>query len=257
MSYLQDFYNSYLYGFKQVNEIVADIDSKNNSDPERIKKRIKQLGYTSFGTEKHGLLGYPVINVAAMPTNFNVEDNGKVSCNWINYYISGQSYIRDLDLKDFKDDLLKESKNLKDNHTKFVQSGSTMTALDILKNGTKDGVILIGQTTVPKQSTFEKDLIKQIDNLGSGFSALIKETDIYIDWFQKVDSALISSHSGMFDNLFKFTEHISKIQPSLPLNMLKKNQDILDSIFKTINFKDEAIAAFREYLKEKQEERYQ
>jgi type III secretory pathway component EscR len=39
--------------------------------------------------------------------------------------------------------------------------------------------------------------------------------------------------------------------------MLKKNQDILDSIFKTINFKDEAIAAFREYLKEKQEERYQ
>ena len=76
------------------------------------------------------------------------------------------------------------------------------------------------------------------------------EVDKYIKWFSDVPVAAINPTRDTFNNLFTMVQHLNKVTPSLPLDMLKNNQLIVDSILSSIDFKEEVIRAYKEVMAE-------
>jgi hypothetical protein len=159
---------------------------------------------------------------------------------WINFLISGNTRIKNIDLRDIKKELEKEYRN----KTGLMGiSMDTRVAIQDLRE--------IGEPTKKiGSSNLEKELIKETDKLQSAYEKMFVEVDKYIKWFSEVPVDVVNPKRDTFNNLFTMVQHLNKISPSLPLDMLKNNQLIVDSILSSIDFKEEVIRAYKEVLAE-------
>ncbi len=154
--------------------------------------------------------------------------------------ISGSTKIKNVDLSNIKKKL--EIEYSKDNILMGISSDTGLA----LRKLREQGVV----TKKIGSSNLEKELIKETDKLQSAHEKMFIEIDKYIKWFSEVPVAAINPRGDTFNNLFTMVQHLNKITPSLPLDMLRDNQLIVDSILSSIDFKEEVIRAYKEVLAE-------
>lgn len=243
-AYLKGIYSSYNALFRRINEQTASLDkilSISDSDLSKSHMRILvSIDENDILTEYDSFLGKNIASIAAMPAKIFIDDTGAVNCNWINFLIAGSTRIKNVDLSNIKKELEKEYKN---NAGVMGISMDTRVAIQNLK---EQGAV----TKKIGSSNLEKELIKETDKLQSTYEKMLAEVDKYIEWFSDVPVAAIDSKRDTFNNLFTMVQHLNKITPSLPLDMLKNNQLIADSILNSIDFKEEVIRAYKEVLAE-------
>ena len=243
-AYLKGIYSSYNTLFRRINEQTASLDKiLSISDSDLSKSHMKilvSIDENDILTEYDSFLGKNIASIAAMPAKIFVDDAGAVNCNWINFLIAGSTRIKNVDLSNIKKELEKEYKN---NTGVMGISLNTRIAVQNLK---EQGVV----TKKIGSSNLEKELLKETDRLQSAYEKMFVEVDKYIKWFSDVPVAAIDPKRDTFNNLFTMVQHLNKITPSLPLDMLKNNQLIVDSILSSIDFKEEVIRAHKEVMAE-------
>ncbi len=248
-AYLSGIYSSYSILFKKINEQTASLDktlSDSNSDLSKTDKGISQIGIlraideNPILTKHDSYLDNDLVSAVAMPAKIFIDDTGVVNCNWINFLISGSTKIKNVDLSNIKKKL--EIEYSKDNILMGISSDTGLA----LRKLREQGVV----TKKIGSSNLEKELIKETDKLQSAYEKMFVEVDKYIKWFSDVPVAAIDPKRDTFNNLFTMVQHLNKITPSLPLDMLRDNQLIADSILSSIDFKEEVIRAYKEVLAE-------
>lgn len=239
-AYLKGIYSSYNILFRKINEKTALLS---NSDSDLSKSHMSILAsidVIDILTEYDSFLGKNIASIAAMPAKIFVDDTGVVNCNWINFLIAGNTRIKNVDLSSIKKELEKEYKN------NTGVAGISLDTRIAVQNLKKQGA----PTKKLGSSSLEKELIKETDVLQSTYEKMFVEVDKYIKWFSDVPVAAINPKRDTFNNLFTMVQHLNKITPSLPLDMLKNNQLIVDSILSSIDFKEEVIRAYKEVMAE-------
>lgn len=243
-AYLKGIYSSYSTLFRRINEQTASLDKiLSNSDSDLSKSHMSilvSIDENDILTEYDSFLGKNIASIAAMPAKIFVDDTGAVNCNWINFLIAGNTRIKNVDLNNIKKELEKEYKN----NTGVM--GINLDTRIAVQNLKEQGVV----TKKIGSSNLEKELMKETDKLQSTYEKMFVEVDKYIKWFSEVPVAAINPKRDTFNNLFTMVQHLNKITPSLPLDMLKNNQLIVDSILSSIDFKEEVIRAYKEVMAE-------
>ena len=243
-AYLKGIYSSYNILFRRINEQTDSLDKiLSNSDSDLSKSHMSilvSIDENDILTEYDSFLGKNIASIAAMPAKIFVDDTGVVNCNLINFLIAGNTRIKNVDLDNIKKDLESE---FKQNEHAFGINLNTRMAVQKLKD---QGI----PTKKIGSSNLEKELMKETDKLQSAYEKMFVEVDKYIKWFSDVPVAAINPKRDTFNNLFTMVQHLNKITPSLPLDMLKNNQLIVDSILSSIDFKEEVIRAYKEVMAE-------
>lgn len=239
-AYLKGIYSSYNTMFKRINELTASLDKIDPVLTESRMRILNSIDETDILTEYDSFLGKNIASIAAMPAKIFVDDTGAVNCSWINFLIAGNTRIKNVDLSDIKKELEKEYKN------NVGVMGINLDTRVAVQNLKEQGV----PTKKLGSSNLEKELMKETDKLQSTYEKMLVEVDKYIKWFSEVPVAAIDPKRDTFNNLFTMVQHLNKITPSLPLDMLKNNQLIVDSILSSIDFKEEVIRAHKEVMAE-------
>lgn len=243
-AYLKGIYSSYSILFRRINEQATSLDKiLSNSDSDLSKSHMSilvSIDENDILTEYDSFLGKNIASIAAMPAKIFVDDVGAVNCNWINFLIAGNTRIKNVDLSNTKKELEKEYKN----NIGFM--GINLDTRVAIQNLKEQGVV----TKKIGSSNLEKELIKETNKLQSTYEKMFVEVDKYIKWFSDVPVAAINPKRDTFNNLFTMVQHLNKITPSLPLDMLKNNQLIVDSILSSIDFKEEVFRAYKEVMAE-------
>ena len=239
-AYLNGIYSSYSTMFNRINELTAHLDKVDPALTESRMRILKFIDNTDVLTAYDSFMGKNIASVVAIPSKIFIDETGAVNCNWINFLISGNTRIKNIDLRDIKKKLEKE---YKDKTGIMAISMDTRVAIQNLK---EQGAV----TKKIGSSNLEKELIKETDKLQSAYEKMFVEVDKYIEWFSRVPVDVVNPKRDTFNNLFTMVQHLNKISPSLPLDMLKNNQLIVDSILSSIDFKEEVIRAYKEVLAE-------
>lgn len=239
-AYLNGIYSSYNTMFKRINELTASLDKINPVLIDSRMRILNSIDETDVLTEYDSFLGKNIASVAAMPAKIFIDETGAVNCNWINFLITGNTRIKNIDLSDIKKELEKEYKN--NTGVMGINLDTRIAVQNLREQGTP--------TKKLGSSNLEKELIKETDKLQSTYEKMFVEVDKYIKWFSEVPVAAINSKRDTFNNLFTMVQHLNKITPSLPLDMLKNNQLIVDSILSSIDLKEEVIRAHKEVMAE-------
>ena len=157
-------------------------------------------------------------------------------------------------LETTKDFIDTDSKSQSEDFMKIVMrmrdAGATVI---IMHHATKTGKTISGVQVFinsPDNVYEMTQKAKETDKLQSAYEKMFVEVDKYIKWFSDVPVAAINPKRDTFNNLFTMVQHLNKITPSLPLDMLKNNQLIVDSILSSIDFKEEVIRAYKEVMAE-------
>ena len=239
-AYLNGIYSSYSTMFNRINELTASLDKVDPALTESRMRILNSIDNTDVLTAYDSFMGKNIASVVAIPSKIFIDESGAVNCNWINFLISGNTRIKNIDLRDIKKKLEKE---YKDKTGIMAISMDTRVAIQNLK---EQGAV----TKKIGSSNLEKELIKETDKLQSAYEKMFVEVDKYIEWFSRVPVDVVNPKRDTFNNLFTMVQHLNKISPSLPLDMLKNNQLIVDSILSSIDFKEEVIRAYKEVLAE-------
>lgn len=239
-AYLNGIYSSYSTMFNRINEITASLDKVNPALTESRMRILNSIDNTDVLTAYDSFLGKNIASVVAIPSKIFVDETGTVNCNWINFLISGNTRVNNVDLRDIKKELEKEYKN------KTGVMGISLDTRVAIQNLREQGTV----TKKIGSSNLEKELIKETDKLQSTYEKMLMEIDKYIKWFSEVPVDVVNPKRDTFNNLFTMVQHLNKITPSLPLDMLKNNQLIVDSILSSIDFKEEVVRAYKEVLAE-------
>lgn len=252
-SYLSGTYSSYSLLFKRINEQTAALDkmlnlpSRGNDStsefPDSHMSILKSIDENDIVIEYESFIGKNIASVVAMPAKIFVDENGSVVCNWTNFLISDSVIINNVNLDNFRNSLEKEF-NTAQKDREYAIGYNFNTEQAVFKLQTESPTKKIGS------SNLEKELIKETDKLQETYEKMFAEVDKYIKWFSEVSVEAINPKRETFNNLFSMVQHLNKITPSLPLNMLKENQLILDSVLDSIDFREEVIKAYKEVLAE-------
>ena len=230
--------------FKKINEQTASLDkvlSYSNSDLPKSQARIlRSIDENSILINYDSYLDNHLVSTVAMPAKIFIDDTGTLNCSWINFLISGNTKIKNVDLSNIRKELEKEY--LKEDTSMGINFKTNLALRSLRAQG--------APTKKIGSSNLEKELIKETNKLQSTYEEMFVEVDKYIKWFSEVPVAAIDSKSDTFNNLFTMVQHLSKITPSLPLDMLKDNQLIVNSILNSIDFKEEVFRAYKEIMDE-------
>ena len=248
-SYLDGIYSSYNILFKKINEQAAALDKilpNLNSDLSESHMSILEaidkndiLTKYDYSVTNY-FLGEKMTSAVVMPAKIFIDDAGTVNCSWINFLIAGTTKVKNMDLSNIKKELEKEYKS-----NPGIMSINLSTSGAIYKLAGQDDLVEKSES-----SNLEKKLIKETDKLQSTYEKMFVEVDKYIKWFSEAPVAAINPKRDTFNNLFTMVQHLNKVTPSLPLDMLKNNQLIVDSILSSIDFKEEVIRAYKEVMAE-------